>query len=222
MMDMTRILTGDYYKHHKVMITAPSGAPGEPILTSVLSTETFDIGMGSNWDGDSGGSMMGKALETMGSSAALLAQTAGGTITSQNTATTIATWGGSDVQKFTLSLVFGLGTSVGAMDAYRTMIGWTYPELSGAGIMGVELFKPPAGFNATKALKSANPGLAEGLFTVRIGDWFEAKNVIVESCSPKIQTIFDDSGAPVLVQADVTFRAFRLLSADEFQQWFIK
>jgi len=211
--DMANILNGNHYAQHKVTITPPESSSATKTLISVLSGDTFSVNMGASWNGSTIAGNVGKAIESKGKFVADINNTINDTaVSSKNTKSSLSVWDDSTKQSFTLSLIFGLGGTITVKEAQDAIIDWTYPTLSGA------FYVPPAGYNAAKVIGD----IAGNCFNVKIGDWFEATNVLVQDAKSNIETIFNEKGEPMLMTAEITFVAFRLLSAEEFKDWFLK
>lgn len=125
----------------------------------------------------------------------------------------VNTWSGSDRPSFRLSLLFvALRGDEDITLPIQTLYKAVFPEIIDVALGQVII--PP--------LKYLPQGrTARGTVLVRIGKWFQATNLLIEKVDFTFSKETLPSGRPLYAQGSVSFVPYRVLSAEEINQWFI-
>lgn len=174
-------------------------------LTSVL-TQGISFNAQVDWTSDS---LIPEKMQEWANKAAALANKVNATSASGlNEQATLFKWASSQNQTFSLPLIFSYGDA-SPISSIKQLNKLAYPKDKGSGF-----YTAPMGYMGGND--------KAGLLQVTIGTWFRATEVVCTSNSFELDSIFDENGKPALATCTVNFSANKLLTADEFNAWFLE
>ena len=192
-------ISGNAFPDYKISIV------GNGISISSVLTQSLSFQSQVDWGSDN---ILPQGSQKMIASAGNIAQKVGlHSGSGMNEMSTLFKWSGTSNQTFSLNLVFALGDK-GVISDIKELNKLVYPHSVEGG-----MYKAPLDYKggSDKA----------GLLHVTIGSWFRATNVVCVNNQFDIDRIFDENGKPILATANVSFSAYKLLTADEMNEWFI-
>lgn len=200
MMIIEEILKGKLYPDYIVTVVSAGGVS----LTSVLS-DALNINASVDWAGDS---LLPDKINGMATKGISTAQKIG--LTSASGIKVIDTtfrWQGTENQSFSLNLLFSSLGSQSAISSIKEVNKLTAPQSVVGGF-----YTAPLGYVGGSDLN--------GLLQVSIGDWFRATNVVCTNNGISIETVMDENGKPMFAKTTLNFKAYKLLTASEYNAWF--
>lgn len=200
-------LSGNLYPDYLVTI---NDSNGKVSLTSLIN-DPLGLSGAPNW-GDNK-ILPEKIGNTISGASAVVANLANATgVSSASGLKSIDTrikWTGSDNQSFDLSLVFAFNQGdYGVLSSIKEVNRLVHPESNVGGF-----YTAPLGYTGGDD--------NNGMLQVTIGSWFRASKLICTNSSFTIENIFDTSGKPILANINLSFKSYQLLTADEFNSWFL-
>jgi hypothetical protein len=191
-----------------------TGTGNTPVVKAYV-TENITIGSTVSWGNpmeqmiNSIKSSMGIAGSALG--AGMNAMTSLKVMTLQET---VKQWAGSEGGSLKLPLFFiALTNQDDVRSQVNTLMDYVFPQQANDFIM-----KPPANYSTHKNMLTA-----DGVLSVRIGNWFKAVKLMVINggVSVTYSKEITPSGKPLYCQASVTFTPFRALTYDDWKGMFI-
>jgi hypothetical protein len=89
-----------------------------------------------------------------------------------------------------------------------------YPDISPSGFM-----RPPLGYTSSIVGKFSNNG-EKGKVSLKLGNWFFARKLIVETCNFTFSKVLNRDGKPLYAEGSITLIPYRLISYKEFLEYF--
>ena len=130
------------------------------------------------------------------------------------------TWVSSERPTFDVTMAFvTLGESQpNPQEEVTSLAALALPGIGGGGRgTAGATFTRPAGYRPEQ---NASP---PGTFTLKIGEWFEAKGLVLTAVQITLsqqRVILNGGTRPLYAEAQVSLEPFRMISADEFQEYF--
>ena len=201
MMIIEEILKGKSHPDFLVSIVSSSGGVA---LSSILA-EALNINASVDWAGDS---LLPDKVNGTVTKGVSTAQKVG--ITSASGLKVMDTtfrWQGTENQSFSLNLLFSsLGTQ-SAISSIKDVNKLTSPMSIAGGF-----YTAPLGY--------VGGDDKNGLLQVSIGDWFRASNLVCVNNGISIEPVFGEDGKPMFSKTTLNFKAYKLLTASEYNAWF--
>nr|DAX81736.1 MAG TPA: hypothetical protein [Bacteriophage sp.] len=193
-------LSGNAFPDYKISIV------GDGVSINSVLTQSLSFQSQVDWGSDN---ILPQGVQNAIASAGNVAQKVGlHSGSGFNEMSTLFKWSGTSNQTFSLNLIFALGDQ-GVLSNIKELNKLVYPKSKGT----AGLYTAPMDYKggSDKA----------GLLHVTIGSWFRATDVVCTNNQFEIDRIFDENGKPILATANVSFSAYKLLTADEMNEWFI-
>lgn len=126
----------------------------------------------------------------------------------------VYTWAGSDRPKFTIGLLFiAMENGDDVRASYRNLLNAVVPSFVVEG--GKATFINPPLSYLPQGGRSAR-----GMVSVAIGKWFKGDFLLITHVDGTMSKETLPSGLPLYCQVSATFETYRIVSAQEMQQWF--
>jgi len=135
-----------------------------------------------------------------------------------NAAQTEATWQGANKPTFQIDVnLICLKAGDPRYDITKMVAKFlrlVYPDISPSGFM-----RPPLGYTSSIAGKFSNNG-EKGKVTLKLGDWFTARKLVVESCTFTFSKTLNRDGKPIYAEGSIILLPYRLISHKELLAYF--
>lgn len=140
-------------------------------------------------------------------------QTRFGAFSLKSVEQTATIWVSSAKPSFSLPMVFvALQPDDDVLDVVRKLNMAVFPTIDTNGLW----------VNAPLGYQLVGGKATKGTVIVSIGKWFRAISLLIRDVSYSISKETIKSGLPLYAQVTVAFEAYRLLSSDEVNSWFLK
>lgn len=132
-------------------------------------------------------------------------------------ANTVESWTGPTKPSFSIKTIFiAVRPGDDVTKDVKTIMAACFPTRQIGGTMGTPL---------NYGLKVSTAGdlnlSATGTVSMKIGTWFQAFGLVVESAHPKFSAQVIKSGKPLYCEMDITLKPFKAISYGEFLGYFI-
>ncbi len=123
----------------------------------------------------------------------------------------IVTWTGSSKLQLNLQLLFvALNPTDDVTAEVKNLMKGFYPKEGNK-----KVYEAPMGYQVDKT------GEAKGTWTVLIGQWFKAANLVMTSCSATFSKAAIITGLPLYAQVSVGFESYKNVSYQDVEKYFV-
>ena len=133
----------------------------------------------------------------------------------KNIGQTVLSWSSSERPSFSPSMLFiDYGQGENIQEQAVELASLVYPRQgAGQGTVLERLLDTPGSFGVTD-------GASRGTFTLRLGSWFVAPNLVLESAQLDVSKERTTSGQPLWAKVECSLRPYKLITESEFQDYF--
>ena len=147
----------------------------------------------------------------------MLGGDAGGDVAVLSKSQTMLFYSGSQKPSFSVEAVFITTDSSDkkhtALAKVKSVMSLVYPTA----VNGGEVLEAPMGY-----MPSLNPRDTKGTVTLRVGNWFKARWLVVKDANFTMSKEITKDGTPLYATGTITLEPYRTITYKEYLSWFLK